>query len=116
MCGNEPCRHERDYTIGDAMKSYVAASELAGDAAFARDAALAEVARLTSQVEVWMGAHGDLVKRSNRHVVARDVAEAAIARVRVLHACDDNDRDAEWCAECGFSWPCSTIAALADPT
>jgi hypothetical protein len=42
MCGNEPCRHERDYTTAQAMKSYVAASALAGDAAIARDAALAE--------------------------------------------------------------------------
>jgi len=50
MCGNEPGRHERDYTIGQAMKSYVAASELAGDAAIERDAALATLAKVAAIV------------------------------------------------------------------
>jgi len=50
MCGNEPCRHERDYTIGQAMKSYVAASALAGDAAIERDAALATLAKVAAIV------------------------------------------------------------------
>ena len=50
MCGNEPCRHERDYTIGDAMKSYVAASELAGDAAAERNALRATLAKVAAIV------------------------------------------------------------------
>jgi len=52
MCGNEPCAHERDYTTTQAMKSYVAASVLAGDAAIERDALKAEVERLTALVAV----------------------------------------------------------------
>lgn len=46
MCGSEPCAHERDYTTGQAMKSYVAASALAGDAAIQRDAARAALGRV----------------------------------------------------------------------
>ena len=53
MCGNEPCRHERDYTIAQAMKSYVAASELAGDAAIERDKALATLARVRVLADEW---------------------------------------------------------------
>jgi len=47
MCGSEPCKHERDYTIGDTMKSYVAASALAGDAA------LATIAKVRALPDVW---------------------------------------------------------------
>ena len=47
---SEPCKHERDYTIGEAMKSYVAASALAGDAAIERDTLRLEVALLKSEV------------------------------------------------------------------
>jgi hypothetical protein len=50
MCGNEPCRHERDYTIGQAMKSYVAASALAGDATVERNALRATLAKVAAIV------------------------------------------------------------------
>ena len=50
MCGSEPCRHERDYTIGQAMKSYVAASELAGDATAERNALRATLAKVAAIV------------------------------------------------------------------
>ena len=50
MCGSEPCRHERDYTTAQAMKSYVAASALAGDAAAERNALRATLAKIRAIV------------------------------------------------------------------
>jgi len=47
---SEPCKHERDYTIGQAMKSYVAASELAGDATAERNALRATLAKVAAIV------------------------------------------------------------------
>jgi len=52
MCGSEPCRHERDYTTAQAMKSYVAASVLAGDAAIERDALKAELTNLRMEIRL----------------------------------------------------------------
>jgi len=45
-----------------------------------------------------------------------EVAEAALARVEALHVRggNDPDPDTEWCAECEFGWPCSTIRALTE--
>jgi len=80
MCGNEPCRHERDYTIGDAMKSYVAASVLAGDAAIERDALKAEVARLTAEVERLKG--------------GREIEQTMLANVLPTLAANDAENEA----------------------
>ena len=46
----------------------------------------------------------------------RDEVRAALARVEALHVRDGNDPDpdTEWCAACGFGWPCSTIRALTE--
>lgn len=52
MCGSEPCRHERDYTTTQAMKSYVAASALAGDAAIERDALKAALTNLRAEIRL----------------------------------------------------------------
>jgi hypothetical protein len=43
---SEPCAHERDYTTAQAMKSYVDASVIAGNAARERDKALADAKAL----------------------------------------------------------------------
>ena len=98
MCGNEPCRHERDYTIGQAMKSYVAASALAGDAAIERDAALATLAKVAA-TEAFLE-RGDVIER-----------------VRALHVADEVGILGKWlaCHVCHTPWPCQTIAAL-EPT
>jgi len=47
---SEPCRHERDYTTAQAMKSYVAASALAGDATAERNALRATLAKVAAIV------------------------------------------------------------------
>jgi len=83
MCGNEPCRHERDYTIGQAMKSYVAASELAGDAAIERDEALATLARVEAVcVTGTRVANERMVSGSLAHVAAKDAIDTFAKAVR----------------------------------
>ena len=55
-------------------------------------------------------------KLAARYQGERDEALAALGRVEALHHRDgsDPDPDTEWCAECCFGWPCSTIRALTE--
>ena len=55
------------------------------------------------------------VKASAGYQARAEKAEAALARVAALHHRDGDDPDlTEWCAECCFGWPCSTIRALTE--
>lgn len=42
-------------------------------------------------------------------------AEAAVQRVRRLHARDDSSPHGPWCGTCLAPWPCRTLAALDPP-
>ena len=68
----------------------------------AKRAAVAEVGRLHKQVETWMEAHGAAIKRSNRHVAARDVAEAEVEQLRAqLNEATSVPTVARRCSTCG---------------
>jgi hypothetical protein len=81
--------------VNDAITSLVSAANMAGKAMGERDSARLALVKVTAE---------------------RDAALAALARVEALHVRDGNDPDpdAEWCAACGFGWPCSTIRALTE--
>jgi uncharacterized protein (DUF3084 family) len=90
---NEPCAHERDYTTTQAMKSYVAASVLAGDAAIERDALKAEVERLTAERDALrLRLDAEQTRRAEARQDAhgsqeqRDEARATLAKVAAIVA------------------------------
>jgi hypothetical protein len=62
----------------------------------------------------WQVTYNEEVSERMRVAKQRDEAEAAIARGREIHACDDSNPHGLWCGTCTTAWPCRTWTALDD--
>jgi hypothetical protein len=76
------------------------------------DAKDAEIARLRERWESSQLHCHELIDRSERAEFERDDLKATIARVKALHTRGPRTNT---CNECGMTWPCSTVEALAQP-
>jgi hypothetical protein len=73
--------------------------------------ARAEILRLRAEV-ARLQAGREIEQTMLRNALPKLVA---LEQVEALHVRSSDPFDANWCAECGYSWPCATIRAVHEP-